>query len=115
MGQEKLKSISSKGNAQQPRTSTPVEGVRPRLTGMEPMEVHMLEVSTTSLSSSAGVAAHPKTNGVSALQARAQLTGPHQRVGPKAKQRTTDQQGVRAMVMSIMECHGVSQEDWEQF
>ncbi len=34
---EELKSISSKGSSQQPRTSTPVEGARPQLAGTEPV------------------------------------------------------------------------------
>ncbi len=114
MGEEELKSFSSKGSSQQARTSTPVEGVRPHLTGTEPMEVDTSEVPSTSRSSSAGAAARPKTSGASTSQARAQLAGLCQRAGPKTKQCATDQQGVRAMVTNVMEHHGVSQEDWEQ-
>ncbi len=114
MGQEKLKSGSSKGNTQQPRTNTPVEGARPRLAGTKPMEVDTPEVLVTSCRSSAGAAVRTKTKMASTFQARAQSTGPRQRMGPKAKQCATDQQGVRAMVKNVMERHGVSQEDWEQ-
>ncbi len=114
IGPEKLKNISSKGNAQQPRTSTPVEGARLQLAGTEPMEVNMPEVSVTSRSSSAVTAARPKTKGASASQARAQSTGPRQRAGPKTSQRATDQQGVHSMVANVMKHHGARQEDWEQ-
>ncbi len=69
MGQEKLKTISSKGSTQQPRTSTPVEGARPQLAGTEPMKVDTLEVSVASQSSSAGTVFRPKTHGASASQA----------------------------------------------
>ncbi len=111
MGEEELKNISSKGRSQQPRTSTPVEGARPQLAGMEPMEVDTLEVPAASYSSSAGVAASPKTKGASASQAQSQSTGLHQRADSKTKQRATDQQGVHAMVAYVMEHHGINQED----
>ncbi len=75
MGEEELKSISSKGSSQQPRTSTAVEGARPQLAGTEPMEVDTAEVSATSRSSRVGAAARPKNKGASASQARAQSTG----------------------------------------
>ena len=39
MRKEELKSISSMGSTQQPRTSTPGEGAHPRSTETEPMEV----------------------------------------------------------------------------
>ncbi len=112
MGEEELRSISSKGSSQRPRTSTPVEGARPQLAETEPMEVDPSEVPSTSHSSGAGAAVCPKTKGANASQA--QSTGQHQRVGPKTKQRATDQQGVHAMVANVMDHHGVNQEDWEQ-
>ncbi len=95
-------------------TSTPVESVHPQLTGMEPMEVDTPDEPATSRSSSAGTVARPKTSGMSTSQAQAQLTGSHQRAGPKTKQCATDQQGIHAIVAYVMEHHGVSQEDWEQ-
>ncbi len=111
MGQEKLKSISSKGSSQQPRTSTPVESAHRRLGTLWNGAYGRGHAGA---SSSAGAVARPKTNGASASQARAQSTGPRQRVDPKTKQRTTDQQGIRGMVTKVMEHHGISQEDWEQ-
>ncbi len=71
------------------------------------MEVDTSEVLVASQSSSADTAACPKSHGVSASQARDQPTGPHQRSGPKAKQRANDQQGIRAMVANIMEPGGL--------
>ncbi len=114
MGEEELKSISSRGSTQRPRTSTPVECARPQLTETEPMEVDTTEVASTSHSSSAGVAVRPKTKGASASQAQAQSTGPCQHADPKSKQHATDQQGIRAMVANVMECHGIDREDREQ-
>ncbi len=114
MGEEELKSISSKGSSQRPRTSTPVERARPQVTESEPMEVDTAEVPSTSRSSSAGAAVRHKTHGAGASQVQAQSTGQHQRTGPKTKQRATDQQGVRAMVANVLERQGVEQEDWEQ-
>ncbi len=114
MGEEELKGISSRGSSQRPRTSTSVDRARPQVTEAEPMEVDTAEVPSTSRRSSAGAAVHPKVKGASASHTEAQLTGPRQRVDQKTKQRATDQQGVRAMVANVLECHGVEQEDWEQ-
>ena len=114
IGEEELKSISSMGSTRQPRTSTPVEGARPRSAEVERMEVDTPAVEATSRSSSASMATHPKTQGASALQARAQKTGPRTCPGPKTKQRATDQQGVRDIVAGILERQGMSREDWEQ-
>ncbi len=114
MGEEELKSIFSKGSFQRPRTSTPVERASPPVTETEPMEVDTAEVPSTSRNSSAGAAVRPKMKGANASQAEAQSTGQRQRAGSKTKQRATDQQGVRAMVVNVLECHGIDQEDWEQ-
>ncbi len=101
MGEEELRSISSMGSARQPRTSTPVEGARPRSAEVEHMEVDTPAVQVTSQSSHAGVTTHPANQAASASQARPQSTGPHSRPGPKTKQRATDQQG-------FLERHGHS-------
>ncbi len=114
MGKEELKSISYKCSTQRLRTSTPVESARPPVAETEPMEVDTAEVPSTSRSSSAGAAVRPKTKGASASQPQAQWTGQRQRVGPKAKQHTTDPQGIRAMVANVLERQGIEQEDWEQ-
>ena len=114
MGEEELRSISSKGSSQQPRTSTPVECVHPQLAGTELMKVDASEVPSTSHSSSTGATVRPETKVVSASQAQAQTTGLRHRKGLKTKQRATGQQGVCAMVAKVMESHGVNQEDWEQ-
>ncbi len=79
------------------------------------MEVDTLEVPATSRSSSAGAAVSPKTKGASVLQAQAQSTGLHQRGGLKAKQRATDQQGVRAMVTNVMEHYGVKYQSGQRY
>ncbi len=113
MGEEELKSISSKSSSQQARTGTPVERARPQVTESEPMDVDTAEVPSTSHSSSADVAVHPKIKGVSVSHAPAQSNGPRQRAGPKAKQCATDQQAIRAMVANVLECQGVEQEDRE--
>ena len=114
MGEEELKSISSKGSSQRPRTSTPVERARPQVTESEPMDVDTTEVPSTSYGSSAGAAVRTKTKWASASQVQAWSTDPHQHAGPKTKQCTTDQQGIRAMVANVLERQGVEQEDWEQ-
>ena len=57
MRKEELKSISSMGSTQQPRTSIPVEGARPGSAEMEPMDVDTAAEQATSRSSSAGAAA----------------------------------------------------------
>ena len=53
MGEEKLKSISSKGSTRQPRTSTPTESVHSRPPETESMEVDTPAVQATSKESSA--------------------------------------------------------------
>ncbi len=63
MGKEEVKSISSMGSTQQPRTSTPVEVARARSAETEPMEVDVAAEHATSQSSSAGVVTRPKTQG----------------------------------------------------
>ncbi len=76
-----------------------------------------MEVDTqlsTSQGSGGSAAVRPKEKGASASHAQAQPTGQRKRADHKAKQRATDQQGVRAMVANILEPQGVEQEDWEQ-
>ncbi len=114
MGEEELKSISSKGSSKRLRTSTPVERVRPPVTESEPMDVDNTEVPSTSHGSGAGTAVHPKDKGTGASHAQARPTGLRQCAGQKAKQRATDQQGVRTMVADVLEHQGVEREDWEQ-
>ncbi len=114
MGKEELKSISSMGNARQPRTSTPVEGARPWSIEEEPMEMNTPAAQNSSRSSSASAATHPVTQGESALQARAQSAGLCTRLGPKTKPRATDQQGVCDIVVGVLERQGISQENWER-
>ncbi len=63
MGEEKLKSISSKGSSQRPRTSTPVKRAPPQVTESEPMEVDTQGVPSTSQGSGASVAVRPKEKG----------------------------------------------------
>ncbi len=114
MGEEELKGISSRGSSQRPRTSTPVECAPPQVTESEPMDVDTQGVPSTSQGSSASVAFCPKEKGVNASHAQNQSTGPHKRAHQKAKQRATDQQGVRVMVANVLERQGVEWEDWEQ-
>ncbi len=95
MGEEELKGISSKGRRQRPRTSTPVERAPPQVAGSEPMDVDHQEVPSTSQASGASAAVRPKDIGVSASHTQARLTGQRKRADQKAKQRATDQQGVR--------------------
>ncbi len=114
MGEEELKSISSKGSSQWPRTSTPVDHACPQVTESEPMEIDTAEVLSTSRSSSSSAAVRPKPKGVSASQVQAQSTGQHQCAGSKIKQRATDQQGIRAMVANVLERQLIEQEDWKQ-
>ncbi len=66
MGEEELKGISSKGNSQRQRTSTPVERARPQVTEAEPMEVDTSAVPSTSHGSGAGAAVCPKEKGMGA-------------------------------------------------
>ncbi len=90
MGEEGLKSISSKGSSQRPRISTPVDRASPQVTESEPMEVDTSEVPSTSHGSGAGAAVRPKVKGADASHAQTQPTGQHQRKDQKTKQRTTD-------------------------
>ncbi len=114
MGEEELKSISSKDSSQRPRDNTSVERACPPVTGSEPMNVDDTEVPSTSRGTGAGAAVHPKDKGTGASHAQAQPTGLRQREGQKAKQRATDQQGIHAMVVDVLEHQGVEREDWEQ-
>ncbi len=114
MGEEELKSISSKGSSQRLRASMPVERARPQITESEPMDVDTVEVPATSQGSGAGAVVHPKEKGASALHTQAQPTGQCKCADQKGKQRATDQQGVCAMVANVMERQGVEQENWEQ-
>ncbi len=63
MGEEELQSISSRGSAQRPRTSSPVERAPPRVTETVPMEVDSQGVPSTSQGSSASAAVRPKEYG----------------------------------------------------
>ena len=114
MGEEELKGVSSKGKPQRPRTSTPVEHAPPQVAGTEPADVDHQEVPSTSQASSASAAVHPKDIGASASHAQARPTGQRKRADQKAKQRATDQQGVRSMVANVLERQGIEREDWEQ-
>ncbi len=114
MGEEELQSISSRGSANRPRTTTLVERAPPQVTETVSMEVDSQGVPSTSQGSSAGAAVRPKEKRVSASHAQAQSTGQRKCADPKTKPRATDQQGVCAMVANALECQGVEQEDWEQ-
>ena len=114
LGEEELKGISSKGSTQRPRTCTSAERARPKITGIEPMEVDTTAVPSTSHGSSASAAVRPKEKGMGVSQTHTRPTGPRQRADQKAKQRATDQQGVRAMVANVLERQGMEPEDWEQ-
>ncbi len=114
MGEEELKSISSKGSSQRPRASTPVERACPPVSESEPMDVDNTEVPSTSHGSGAGAAVRPKDKGTGASHAQTRPTGPCQRADQKVKQCATDQQGVRAMVADVLERQGVEREDWEE-
>ncbi len=114
LGEEELKGISSKGSTQRPRTGASTERARPQVTGIEPMEVDTAAVPSTSRGSSASAAVRPKEKGTGVSQTHTRPTGPCQRVDQKAKQRATDQHGVRAMVANVLERQGVEPEDWEQ-
>ncbi len=114
MGEEELKSISSKGSSQRPRTSTPVEHAPPQVTESEPMEVDTQRVPSTSQGSGVSTAVHPKEKGVSASHAQAQPASQRKRADQKAKEHATDQQGVHAMVANVLEHQGIEQKDWEQ-
>ncbi len=114
MGEEELKSISSKGSSLRPRTSTPVECARPQVTESEPVDVDATEVPSTSQGSGAGAAVRPKVKGVSVSHAQAQLTGQRKHADQKTKPDAADQQGIRAIVANVLEHQGVEQENWEQ-
>ncbi len=107
-------SSSSKGSSERPRTSTPVERAPPQVAETVPMEVDSQGVPSTSQGSSAGAAVRPKENRASASHAQAQSTGQRKRADQKAKQRTTDQQGIHAIFANVLERQGVEQEDWER-
>ncbi len=111
---EELKSISSKGSAQQPRTSTPKEGVCSRAAETESMEVDTPAVHATYKDSSASVVAHSAMRGASALQAHPKSAGLHYRQGPKMKHCAMTQQGFFDIVAGVLAEQGMSQEDWEQ-
>ena len=113
-GQEELQSISSRGSAQRPRTSTPVERAPPQVTETVPMEVDSQGVPSTSQGSSAGAAVRPKEKRASASHTQAQPTGLRKRADPKAKPRATDQQGIHDMVANVLERQGIEREDWER-
>ncbi len=91
MGGVELKTNSSKGSTQQPRTSTPSEGVRSRATETESMEVDTPAVQATSKDSSASSVAHSAMQGASASQACPISTGLRFHPGPKTKQHATTQ------------------------
>ncbi len=114
MGEEELKSISSRGSSQRPRTSTAVERAPPQVAESEPMEVDTQGVPSTSQGSSASTAVCPKEKGASASHAQAQPTSQRKRADQKARQCAPDQQGVHAMVANVHERQGIEQEDWEQ-
>ncbi len=92
----------------------PVERAPPQVTESEPMEVDNHEEPSTSQASGASAVVHPKDKGVSASLARAQPAGPRKCADQKAKQRGTNQQGIRAMVANVLERQGIEREDWEQ-
>ncbi len=114
MGEEELQSISSRGSAQRPRTSSPVERAPPWVTETVPMEVDSQGIPSTSQGCSAGAAVRPKEKRASALHAQAQSAGQRKRADQKAKPRATDQQGVRDMVANVLERQGIEREDWER-
>ncbi len=78
------------------------------------MEVDTQGVPSTSQGSGASAAVCPKDKGVSVSHAQAWPTGQRKRADQKAKQRATDQQYIRAMVVNVLERQGIEQEDWEQ-
>ena len=79
-----------------------------------PMDVDSQEAPSTSQGSGAGVAVRPKENRASASHAQAQSYGQRKHADQKAKQRATDQQGVRTIVANVFERQGVEPEDWER-
>ncbi len=107
-------SSSSQGRSQRPGTSTPVERASPQVAETMPMEVDPQGAPSTSQGSGAGAAVRPKENRASASHAQAQLAGQRKRADQKAKQRATDQQGVRAIAANVLEHQGIEREDWER-
>ncbi len=107
-------SSSSQGRSQRPRNSTPVERASPQVAETVPMEVDSQGAPSTSQGSGAGAAVRPKENRASASHAQSQSSGQRKRADQKAKQRATDQQGVRAIVANVFERQGVEPEDWER-
>ncbi len=107
-------SSSSQGRSQRPRTNTPVERASPQVTETVPMDVDSQEAPSTSQGSGAGTAVRPKENRASASHAQAQSYGQRKHADQKAKQRATDQQGVRTIVANVLERQGVELEDWER-
>ncbi len=114
LGGEKLKSISSTGSTRQPRASTPVEGVSSRPPETESMEVVTSAVQATSQHSVESMATHPATQEARASQTQPRLTGPRSRPDLNTKQHATDQQGVRNIVVGVLESQGMGREDWEK-
>ncbi len=92
----------------------PVERAPPQVAESEPMDVDDQEIPSTSQASGASAAVRCIDKRASASHAQAQPTGQRKRADQKAKQCTTDQQGVRAMVANVLERQGVEREDWEQ-
>ncbi len=78
------------------------------------MGVDTAEVPSTSQGSGAGATVCPNEKGASASHTQAQPAGQCKCIDQKAKQRATDQQGVRAMVANVLERQGIEQENWEQ-
>ena len=114
MGEEELQSISSRGSAQRPRTSSPVERAPPRVTETAPMEVDPQGVPSTSQGSSASAAVRPKEHGANASREHVESAGQCKCMDQKAKRRATDQQGVRAIVANVLKRQGIEPEDWER-
>ena len=111
MGKEELKSISSKGSTQHPRSSTPVEGASARTAATSLwMWIHRL---------SRPLPEAPVLAWRLALKHRERALhkdDPSRLVHARdsGKQRATDQQGVHDMVANVMEHQGISREGWEQ-
>ncbi len=106
--------FSSQGKPQRPRTSTPVERAPSQAAETVPMEVDSQGMPSTSQGSSASAAVRPKEYGANASCAHVQSAGQCKRADQKAKQRATDQQGIRAIVANVLERQGVELEDWEK-
>ncbi len=104
----------SQGRPQRPRTDTSTERVPPRATGIQAMDVDCSERPSTSQGSGAGAAVRPEERRADASHTPTQPSDQCQRAGQKAKQRATDQQGIRAMVANALKRQGVEPEDWER-